>query len=310
MGEAIGDGESIFASDSIGLGDNANTLAGPANAFGSGLQFDASDLDLDSIVAASSPLPAAPAQPPAPKRTEPAKPPAPQRTASIDAAAIDAAAINAAAIDSDTFSVDLSGISLTDETGNSRATGSLVLGSGADAAGVSGSLIGAGSALSGALDSGLSLENDGAEISGMDLLMDPDDVQLGDSDKTNLVVGDDFELGETTGEEESGDIEIAQESGESSFLGGLSGESSAFPDDMPLTDGSPAVEVGTTFSDLDLVPETRFSVWQICGLICCSLLLLTGGFVMFDLVRTVGSPDDPSLSSPLLTPLADVFGWR
>ena len=60
----------------------------------------------------------------------------------------------------------------------------------------------------------------------------------------------------------------------------------------------------------EVVPDTKFSVWQICSLVCCALLLLTGGFVMFDLMRTIGSPDDLSLSSPLLNPLASAFGWR
>jgi hypothetical protein len=44
---------------------------------------------------------------------------------------------------------------------------------------------------------------------------------------------------------------------------------------------------------------------------CCTLLLLrTGGFMMFALVRTLGSPENLSLSNPLLTPMADIFGWR
>ena len=60
----------------------------------------------------------------------------------------------------------------------------------------------------------------------------------------------------------------------------------------------------------DVVPDTRFSAWQICGLVCCALLLLTGGFVMFDLLRTLGSSRDLTLSGPLLNPLAGVFGWR
>jgi hypothetical protein len=44
--------------------------------------------------------------------------------------------------------------------------------------------------------------------------------------------------------------------------------------------------------------------------VCCALLLLTGGFVMFDLMRTIGSPNDLSLSGPLLNPLSSAFGWR
>jgi len=37
---------------------------------------------------------------------------------------------------------------------------------------------------------------------------------------------------------------------------------------------------------------------------------LTGGFVMFDLMRTIGSSGDLTLLSPLLNPLSSIFGWR
>ncbi len=98
------------------------------------------------------------------------------------------------------------------------------------------------------------------------------------------------------------------ESGDSSFFATTGGESSEFTGDIPL-----GAEAAGDMGDLTaggVVPDTKFSVWQICGLVCCALLLLTGGFVMFDLMRTIGSPDDLSLSSPLLNPLASVFGWR
>ena len=61
---------------------------------------------------------------------------------------------------------------------------------------------------------------------------------------------------------------------------------------------------------MEVVPDATFSVWQICGLVCCTLLLLTSGFMMFDLMRTLGSPNELPLSSPLLNPLAAAFGWR
>jgi hypothetical protein len=73
------------------------------------------------------------------------------------------------------------------------------------------------------------------------------------------------------------------------------------------------VAAGTDLGEIDavdVVRDTRFSVLQICGLVCCALLLMTGGFVMFDLMRTIGSPGELSLSSPLLNPLSSVFGWR
>jgi hypothetical protein len=60
----------------------------------------------------------------------------------------------------------------------------------------------------------------------------------------------------------------------------------------------------------DFAPEMAFSVWQTAGLICCSLLLLFGGFIAYDLVRTIGSPESTTLANPLLNAMADAFGWR
>ena len=194
--------------------------------------------------------------------------------------------------------------------GGGGGASSLVLGSGTDAAG-SGSMSGAGSALSGVLDSGLSLEDDDAAESGIDVTGFDD--AAGDIDgATALGSADDFEL-TADNEDESGSVVIAaeSESGESSFFGTGAGDesSSAFSSaDGGL--GSAAVEEARDLGDLAVVRDTTFSVWQICGLVCCALLLLTGGFVMFDLVRTLGSPEDLSLSNPLLTPMADIFGWR
>jgi hypothetical protein len=265
--------------------------------------LDEMELDLDSIVGLSSPSVAAPAGP------SKSGSPAPAAAATPD--------------DSGTLAIDLSGIGVGSKPSNatgSNATGSLVLGSGAmgsgvlgsgaDAAALSGSLINAGSALSGALDSGLSLEDDDAAVSGIDL--GPlDEGQMAEDGATALA-GDEFELGGLGGDDDSASVvAVEPESGDSSFFANAAGESSDFTGDIPMS-----ADAGTDLGGFDdipgsaVVPDTRFSVWQICGLVCCSLLLLTGGFVMFDLMRTIGSPDDLSLSSPLLNPLATVFGWR
>jgi len=190
----------------------------------------------------------------------------------------------------------------------SGPVGSVVLGSGVDPAGGSGSLINAGAALSGALDSGLSLEDDDAAVSGIDL--GPlDEGELTGDGATGLG-GDDFELGGLGGDDDSASVvAVEPESGDSSFFAtDEGGESSDFTGDIPLAAGA-----GTDLGDLtaaEVVPDTKFSVWQIAGLVCCALLLLTSGFVMFDLMRTIGSPDELSLSSPILNPLASIFGWR
>jgi hypothetical protein len=52
-----------------------------------------------------------------------------------------------------------------------------------------------------------------------------------------------------------------------------------------------------------------FSVWQVVGLICCTLLLFVGGLVVFDVLATVRAPQGSPITSPLLTALADTFGW-
>jgi hypothetical protein len=313
LGDAIQQGESIFAKDDAGQDDLAQTMLGTADAIGG---LDSMELDLDSIVGLSSPSVAASAA-----SAKPGQP---------------AAASDAGTEGSGTLDIDLSGIGVGSQPSNaagSNATGSLVLGSGplgsgvvgsgvlgsgpvgsvvlgsgVDPTGVSGSLINAGAALSGALDSGLSLEDDDAAVSGIDL--GPLDEGQLDEDGGSGLAGDEFELGGLGGDDDSASVvAVEPESGDSSFFAtDEGGESSDFTGDIPLAAGG-----GTDLGDLtsaEVVPDTRFSVWQIAGLVCCALLLLTSGFVMFDLMRTIGSPDELSLSSPILNPLASIFGWR
>jgi excisionase family DNA binding protein len=317
---AIQQGESIFAKDQAGQDDLAQTMLGTADAIGG---FDAMelDLDLDSIVGLSSPSIAA--------------------SASAATSGQPAAAGDVGTKDPGTLNVDLSGIGVGSQPSNaagSNATGSLVLGSGplgsgvlgsgplgsgvlrsgplgsgvlgsgVDPAGASGSFINAGAALSGALDSGLSLEDDDAAVSGIDL--GPLDEGQQAEDSASNLAGDEFELGGLGGDDDSASVvAVEPESGDSSFFAtDEGGESSDFTGDIPLAAGA-----GTDLGDLttaEVVPDTKFSVWQIAGLICCALLLLTSGFVMFDLMRTIGSPEELTLSSPILNPLASIFGWR
>ena len=323
LGDAIQEGESIFAKDQDGQDDLAQTMLGTADVIGG---LDAMELDLDSIVGLSSPSVAAPVS-----FAKPGQP---------------AAAGDAGTKGSGTLDIDLSGIGVGSQPSDapgSNATGSLVLGSGTlgsgvvgsgvlesghlgsgvlgsgpvgsvvlgsgvDPAGGSGSLINAGAALSGALDSGLSLEDDDAAVSGIDL--GPLDEGQLDEDGGGGLAGDDFELGGLGGDDDSASVvAVEPESGDSSFFAtDEGGESSDFTGDIPLAAGG-----GTDLGDLttaEVVPDTKFSIWQIAGLVCCALLLLTSGFVMFDLMRTIGSPDELSLSSPILNPLASIFGWR
>jgi hypothetical protein len=52
-----------------------------------------------------------------------------------------------------------------------------------------------------------------------------------------------------------------------------------------------------------------FSIWQVVGLICCTLLLFVCGLVVFDVLTTVRGPQGGPISSPLISALADTFGW-
>jgi hypothetical protein len=131
-----------------------------------------------------------------------------------------------------------------------------------------------------------------------------------DEDGATALAGDEFDLGGLDVDDDSASVvAVEPESGDSSFFPVGAGESSDFTGDIPADAVAAVTDLGE-MDAADVVRDTRFSVWQICGLVCCALLLLTGGFVMFDLMRTIGSPGDLSLSSPLLNPLSSVFGWR
>ena len=290
MGAAIGGVESIFSVDSGSQKDVARVTSGSSNVIGG---LESLDLDIDSIAGLSSPALAA--------STSPAEGSAPGPA------------------DSGTLAIDLSGIGGGSQPSNAsglNASGSLVFGSDLNPAGGSGPPTNAGSALSGALDSGLSLEDDDAAVEGIDL--GPLDAglaggSLAAGNSATDLSGEDFELGDLDNDDGSASVIGAETgSGETgpgdSFFGDAVGESSGFSSDIPLSaDIMPNLDGGIA---VDMVRDTRFSTWQICGLVCCSLLLLTGGFVMFDLMRTIGSPNDLVLSGPLLNPLSSVFGWR
>ena len=210
--------------------------------------------------------------------------------------------------DSGTLDIDLSGVVSGASRGTgSNVTGSLVVGSEAKRSSLSGSLSDAGSALSGPLEGGVSLEDDDAAVSGIDLgPIGGDD----DSGGAAGLGGDEFDLGGLGEDDDTGSVvAVEPESGDSSFFTTGGGDSSAFTGDTPLEDVGPALADGGP-GVVEVVRDAKFSAWQIAGLVCCSLLLLTGGFVMFDLMRTLGSPGELSLSSPLLAALASVFGWR
>jgi len=199
--------------------------------------------------------------------------------------------------------------------GGSAAGSSLTidLGDGGTGSGGFGSIAGlsaAGAALSGALDSGLSLEDGDVQMSGIDIGGGAAGGEAGVSAVSggSALGGDEFQLGSDTIDDESASVVIAtDDTGDSSFFGAaIEGEGSAFSED--LAGDSASVILGGEPGEYAI--ETPFSALQITGLVCCSLLLLVGGFVMYDLVRTIGSPEGPTLANPLLNAMAETFGWR
>ena len=255
------------------------------------LSLDRDDLELESIIAASAPS--------LPLADEP--------------------------VEEGTLSIDLGEPILGDPLASGALdspAASLVLGSDDDL--VVGSIAASGkvgSALSDVLDSGVLIEEKAVELEGIqtwdevDLGIEDDEDEQGSADLGDDAGGvslggmggdfdnDDFNLG---GGDESGSINLPADASEASELfpsgidsSGLSGQSF----------GSVGMS-GSLELPGDMVADIRFSTWQICGLVCCSLILLTGGIVAFDLVRTIGSPQGTSLANPLLDALAETFGWR
>jgi excisionase family DNA binding protein len=203
---------------------------------------------------------------------------------------------------SGTLAIDLSDVA------GGPAGGSLVLGSGAALSG--GSDGGAGLSLSGALDSGLSLEDGDIQMSGIDLGA-MNEAGSGPLDGGTVLGGDDFELGGAAGDDESASVVIAEESetGDSSFFGQtmVSADGSSFSEESVASSSVASEALDLPFGG---GREMTFSLLQTLGLICCSLLLLFGGFIAFDLVRTIGTTKGVAIATPLLDAMAGAFGWR
>ena len=300
LGDAIDEGDSIFGIDDAPSppsrtiiqekGDHAvggeDLIIGDA-----GSALASSDLELDSIIGASSPSLAR-------------GPVGPASGLGSDVAGGGG---------SGTLAIDLSNL----------GSGSI--------AGLSGPA--PGNALSGALDSGLSLEGSDLAASGLNLggsgiELGGSGVRLGDSgldlggspigsgigsgvdDIGGAFGGDAFDLGDSTTDDESASVVISTEdTGDSSFFGAVTDDSGS----VSLDDGSSLSPVGMAIGEdgfLEGVAGPPFSVLQIVGLVCCTLFLLTCSLVMIDLVWAIRAPVGEPISSPLLQALTDLFAWR
>jgi excisionase family DNA binding protein len=200
------------------------------------------------------------------------------------------------AVDSGTLSIDLSDVG-----------GSLVGGS---VPGLSAGS-GPGGSLAGAVDSGLSLEGGGIDVSGIDL---DADLTVGNAPGSAVeslggsLAGEAFELGADAGDEDSASVVIpTEESGDSSFFGAAMDDSASVS--FGEASGAAAIPLGAG-AEYEMTPAAPpFSVWQVVGLVCCTLLLFLGGLVVFDVLATVRAPQGSPITSPLLTALAETFGW-
>lgn len=186
--------------------------------------------------------------------------------------------------------------------------------SGPAAAALSGAIGESGLSLEGDLGaSDMNLGGSGLDLGGSGVALGGSGVALGSGigsgidDVGGVLGGDAFELGDATTDDESASVVVATEdSGDSSFFGTVSDDSGS----VSLEDVSSAALIPGDDGFLEGVAGPPFSVLQIVGLICCTLFLLTAALVMIDLVWSIRTPAGTPISSPLLKALTDLFSWR
>ena len=165
------------------------------------------------------------------------------------------------------------------------------------------------------MEGGLSLEDGKIQAWDVDLGEFLNDVEDDPDAATMLGTANEFDLdaeGSSTDDpSQSADLASSQ-AGDSMFDKSAGpGDSSFFGEEVgqdanALTAGSDMLS--SSFGILH--DDAKFNGWQVTGLICCAMLLLIGGLLTFDLVRTIGSSADTSLSNPLVGSLSQLFGWQ
>ena len=163
------------------------------------------------------------------------------------------------------------------------------------------------------MEGGLSLEGDEVKPWAVDLGEFLNDAEDDAHAATMLGTADQFDLGQDgSGDDPSQSAELASAGDSSMFAKSAGpGDSSFFGqelDDAPtgLTHGSDMLSSSQYGFGVD---TTNFDGWQVTGLICCAMLLLVGGLLTFDLVRTIGSTGDTTIAKPLAGGLAQIFDW-
>jgi excisionase family DNA binding protein len=158
----------------------------------------------------------------------------------------------------------------------------------------------AGASLSGNLDdSGLSLEATDLQVSGIDL-GETAGLGSGIDEVGGSLAAEAFELGSVGDDDDSASVVIpTEDSSESSFFGTVTDDSVSVEDSSASVMGMPGEQAFET------VIGTQFNAWQVLGLVCCTLLLLSGTFVMVDLALTI---NNPGKSPIVLKQLVALFG--
>lgn len=270
--------ESIFSEQGSKAEPGSGTVVpGVAKPLDGGSALASSDLDFDSIIAASSPsLP---------------KPAAADSNVVAGSGTLAIDLSNLGSGPAAGSGLGLSGPALADPLGTSGISleGDDLAASGID---LSAPGLGGGSGIGG---SGIGGSAIGSGIGGSG---------IGGSGSLS---GDAFELGADGGDDDSASVVIGTEEGGDSSLFGLAADDSS--ESISMTDGSFSQSVpGEDF--IDAAGGQGFSGLQITGLVCTALLLLTCCLVMLDLAWTIPAPGGKPVSSPLLKALTDTFAWK
>jgi hypothetical protein len=177
-------------------------------------------------------------------------------------------------------------------------------------------------------DSGLSLDSPmtlgGGD--GDELMIGEDDMitleeQVDVEGATQLRTSEDFALTPTMGgddDSDSGSQVIALDSEDDMSGAGMFGSASSdslLAEDagfgVPM-DGGMGGGVGLAGAPVAMqvaaYPEAPYSVWNVIGLICCTLLLMTGGIMVYDLTMQIWSWDQPqNYNSVIMDSLLGMF---
>ncbi|MDG1991135.1 MAG: helix-turn-helix domain-containing protein [Pirellulales bacterium] len=165
------------------------------------------------------------------------------------------------------------------------------------------------------MEGGLSLEDGKIQAWDVDLGEFLNDVEDDPDAATMLGTANEFDLdaeGSSTDDpSQSADLASSQ-AGDSMFDKSAGpGDSSFFGEEVGQDANQLTAASDMLSSSFGLIhDDAKFNGWQVTGLICCAILLLLGGLLTFDLVRTIGTSADTSLSNPLVGSLSQLFGWQ